>query len=59
MSVRKLMALAFLPVDDVIKGYSLIIHDFDQEDNEFLDHFERVWVGQKKVEVRVNLNISV
>jgi hypothetical protein len=53
------MALAFLPVDDVIKGYSLIIHDFDQEDNEFLDHFERVWVGQKKVEVRVNLNISV
>jgi len=42
------MSLAFVPVADVLKGYSAIIDDFDEEDNDLLDYFERVWVGQKK-----------
>ena len=53
------MGLAFVPVSDVIKGYLSIISDFDDEDYDLLDYFERVWVGQKKDEVYVNLNISV
>jgi hypothetical protein len=48
MNVKKLMSLAFVPVADVLKGYSAIIDDFDEEDNDLLDYFERVWVGQKK-----------
>jgi hypothetical protein len=48
MNVKKLMALAFLPVSDVTKGYSTIVDDFDDEDYALLDYFERVWVGQKK-----------
>ena len=42
------MALAFVPVSDVIKDYSTIVDDFDEEDYELLDYFERVWVEQKK-----------
>ncbi|CAF2086247.1 unnamed protein product [Rotaria magnacalcarata] len=45
---EKLMALAFVPVADVIKAYSCLINDFDDDDNPLLDYFERVWVGQKK-----------
>ncbi|CAF1091814.1 unnamed protein product [Rotaria sordida] len=48
INVKKLMSLAFVPVNDVIKGYSLIINDFDAEDYDLLNYFERVWVGQKK-----------
>ncbi|CAF1582928.1 unnamed protein product, partial [Rotaria sordida] len=44
------MSLAFVPVNDVIKGYSLIINDFDAEDYDLLNYFERVWEGQKKEE---------
>ncbi|CAF2040298.1 unnamed protein product [Rotaria magnacalcarata] len=48
MNVKKLMALAFVPVADVIKAYSFLISDFDNEDNPLFNYFERVWVGQKK-----------
>ncbi|CAF1136196.1 unnamed protein product [Adineta steineri] len=48
MNVKKLLALAFVPVSDVVKGYALIVDDFDDEDNPLLDYFERVWVGKKK-----------
>lgn len=48
MNVKKLMALAFMPVSDVIKGYVAIVDDFDEEEYPLLDYFERVWVGQKK-----------
>lgn len=42
------MSLAFLPPSDVINGYSSIINDFDVEDNELINYFERVWIGEKK-----------
>jgi len=47
-NVKKLLALAFVPVSDVVKGYALIVDDFDDEDYPLLDYFERVWVGKKK-----------
>jgi hypothetical protein len=43
-----LIALAFLPVDDVTRAYSLIIMDFGQDADELLEHFEKIWIGQKK-----------
>ncbi|CAF2879240.1 unnamed protein product [Rotaria sp. Silwood2] len=48
MNVKKLMALAFVPVPDVLKGYSSMINNFDDEDYSLVDYFERVSVGQKK-----------
>ena len=42
------MGLAYVPVSDVIKAYSSITTDFDVEDNDRLNYFERVWVGPKK-----------
>lgn len=51
MNVKKLMALAFVPVSDVTKCYAVIVddfEDFEEEDYPLLDYFERVWVGQKK-----------
>ncbi|CAF2563492.1 unnamed protein product [Rotaria sp. Silwood2] len=48
INVKKLMGLAFVPVGDVLKAYSSLINDFDDEDYLLLDYFERVWVGQKK-----------
>ncbi|CAF4539087.1 unnamed protein product, partial [Rotaria sp. Silwood2] len=47
MNVKKLMALAFVPVSDVVKAYAVIVDDFEEEDYLLLDYFERVWVGQK------------
>ena len=47
-NVKKLMALAFVPVSDVAKGYAAVVDDFDEEDYSLLDYFEKVWVGQKK-----------
>ena len=42
------MGLAYVPVSDVIKAYSSIATDFDVEDNDLLNYFERVWVGPKQ-----------
>ncbi|CAF5100221.1 unnamed protein product [Rotaria sp. Silwood1] len=47
MNVKKLMALVFVPVSDVVKAYAVIVDDFEEEDYLLLDYFERVWVGQK------------
>lgn len=38
--VRKLIALAVVPVSDVIKAFDLTADDFD-DDDEFLDYFEK------------------
>ena len=48
INVKKLMGLAYVPVLDVIKAYSSIATDFDVEENDLLNYFERVWVGPKK-----------
>ena len=48
LNVNKLIALAFVPVDDVSKVYSSIIIQFDQDTDELLEYFERTWIGQKK-----------
>jgi hypothetical protein len=47
--VNKLVALAFVPIDDVAKAYSSIVIDFDQESDGLLEYFEKTWVGQKRM----------
>ena len=53
------MGLAYVPVSDVIKAYSSIGTDFDVEDDELLNDFERVWVGPKKGRGIFTMQISI
>jgi len=48
LNVRKLVALAFVPVVDVIKAYEIIVDSFDDNDDKFLDYFEKTWIGEPK-----------
>lgn len=48
LAVNKLIALAFVPVADVVQAYSSLLCDFDQEADSLLDYFEKSWVGEKK-----------
>ena len=47
-----LLALAFVPVVDVIKAFELIANDLsdddDNDNDEFLDYFEKTWIGEPK-----------
>ena len=43
------MALAFIPLDQIVTGFDLIanqLHDDDADD--LIDYFEKTWVGQPK-----------
>ncbi|CAF3361834.1 unnamed protein product, partial [Rotaria sp. Silwood2] len=48
LNVKKLIALAFLPLDKVTNGYELIAEQFDDEADDLLDYFERTWIGERK-----------
>ena len=49
LNVKKLRALAFVPVSDVIKAFDLIADDFnDDYDEKLLDYFESTWTGEPK-----------
>lgn len=44
INVKKLIALAFLPVNDIINGFELIAAEFDDDDDDienFLNYFEK------------------
>ncbi|CAF5023900.1 unnamed protein product, partial [Rotaria socialis] len=43
-----IIALAFVPVLDVIKAFNLIADDFEDEADDFLGYFEKTWIGQPK-----------
>ena len=45
----KLLALAFVPVSDVIKAFELIADDLSGDDGEkLLNYFETTWIGEPK-----------
>ena len=48
LNVKKLVALSFVPVSDVIKAYELIADDFDDDAGKLLDYFEVPRIGQPK-----------
>ena len=59
INVKKLMGLAYAPVSDIIKAYSSIATDFNVEDNDLLNYFERVCVGHKNRQRYIdNVNVS-
>ena len=48
LNVNKLIALAFVPIDDVSKAYSAMIIEFDQDADQLLEYYEKTWIAEKK-----------
>jgi hypothetical protein len=48
LNVKKLLGLSFVPVSEVIKAFELIGNDFDDDADNFLDYFEKTWIGEPK-----------
>lgn len=48
LNVKKLIALAFVPLDDILTAYDLIVNEFDDDADDFLDYFEKTWIGERK-----------
>ena len=48
LNVKKLIALAFVPLGDIIIGYELIVEQFDDDADDLLDYFEKTWIGERK-----------
>jgi len=48
LNIRKLLALAFVPISDVVKAFELIVDDFSDDCDPFLDYFEKTWIGERK-----------
>ena len=47
--MKKLIALAFIPLDQVITGFDSIVNQLDVDDaDDLIDYFEKTWVGQPK-----------
>lgn len=49
LNIKKLIALAYVPIVDVIKAFELVADDFtDDYSDEFMDYFEKTWIGERK-----------
>ncbi|CAF2052943.1 unnamed protein product [Rotaria magnacalcarata] len=48
LNVKKLIALAFVPVGDVIKAFGIVAELFDDDADDLLDYFEKTWIGERK-----------
>ncbi|CAF4780521.1 unnamed protein product [Rotaria sp. Silwood1] len=48
LKIKKLIALAFLPVDDITTAFNLIVDEFDEEADDLLEYFEKTWIGEPK-----------
>ena len=46
-NTKKLIALAYPPLEDIIKGFNLVTVEFDEDANDFLDYFEKKLMNQK------------
>ncbi|CAF4910082.1 unnamed protein product [Rotaria sp. Silwood1] len=48
LNVKKLISLAFVLLVDVVKSFDLIAENFDDDAEDFIDYFEKVWIGEPK-----------
>ena len=48
LNVKKLIALAFVPVSDVIKGFDVVADEFDDNAEDLLGHFEQTQIREPK-----------
>ena len=43
--VKKLSALAFIPVEDLITVYEALADTFEEDELELISYFEATWIG--------------
>lgn len=48
LNVKRLIALAFLPLANVATGFDLVTGEFDDDADDLLDYFEKTWIGEPK-----------
>ncbi|CAF1689814.1 unnamed protein product, partial [Adineta ricciae] len=49
LNIKKLIALGFVPIVDVVKAFELVSDDFtDDDSDEFIQYFEKTWIGERK-----------
>ena len=49
LNVKKLIALSFVPIDDVTTAFDLVAEQFDDDDDDdLIDYFEKTWIGERK-----------
>ena len=49
LNIKKLIALVFVPLDQIITGFDLIANELDDnDDDDLIDYFEKTWVNQPK-----------
>ncbi|CAF4818092.1 unnamed protein product [Rotaria magnacalcarata] len=48
LNVKKLIALAFVPVGDVTTACDSVTEQFDDDADDLLDYFEKTWIGERK-----------
>ena len=58
-NIKKLIALAYLPLDDIIKGFDLVAAEFDDDADDFLNYFEKTWIGEPKRRGKIFLSIQI
>lgn len=46
--MKKLIALAFVPVGDMTTAFDLVAEQFDDDADDLLDYFEKTWIGERK-----------
>ncbi|CAF1624098.1 unnamed protein product [Rotaria magnacalcarata] len=48
LNVKQLIALAFVPLDQIIIGFDLICDQFDADADDLLEYFEKTCIGEPK-----------
>ncbi|CAF3388797.1 unnamed protein product [Rotaria socialis] len=49
LNVKQLIALAFVPLDQIITGYVLICDQFDDDADDLLEYFEKTCIDEPKI----------
>ena len=53
-----MIALAFVPLDDVTTAFQLIADQFDEDTDDLLGYFEKTWTGEPKRSVFLYLLLN-
>ena len=48
LNIKKLTGLAFVPLHQIITCFDLIVNQLDDDTDDLIDYFEKIWVGQPK-----------
>ena len=48
LNVKKLIAFACVPVDDVVTAFDLVAQQFDEDTDDLIDYFKKTWIGLRK-----------